>query len=380
MAAKINSEQDKKGFAAKLKIRSIQFLVLVVVVVIADFVLASIFLPKNAKDAARISRLSNYYNHGFAALVSGEKSYGTLSYPFFTNSLGLADGYCRQVPKLAKNKRRILLMGDSFMEGVGFPFQKTVAGLLQQKMDSTTIEIINAGCSSYSPRLHFLRLKHLLQQDSLRVNEIVCFMDYSDVMDELVYEDFEPKAVSPLNNFKNDFFSWLVGNSMLTSVFFLIRQQAFVSKNNDDPNAQFVYWVKTDNGFLQKAPHFFALRSGWHRTEKEEAVRHGKALALSNAQQLYELAKQQGIKFSIGVYPPPGFYALPAADLRSTYLLWEEFCTQRQLPFINLHRVFFGDTTAQNHKNSIQYFISNDSHWNEAGHQLVADTLYNYLR
>lgn len=80
------------------------------------------------------------------------------------------------------------------------------------------------------------------------------------------------------------------------------------------------------------------------------------------------------------MYPPPGFYALPAADLRSTYLLWEEFCTQRQLPFINLHRVFFGDTTAQNHKNSIQYFISNDSHWNEAGHQLVADTLYNYLR
>ncbi|MDD5529782.1 MAG: hypothetical protein PHX21_07105 [bacterium] len=52
---------------------------------------------------------------------------------------------------------------------------------------------------------------------------------------------------------------------------------------------------------------------------------------------------------------------------------WETFSLKRNLDFINFFPTFINDT---NHTATIdKYFIKVDTHWNESGSKLIADTL-----
>ncbi len=72
-----------------------------------------------------------------------------------TNSLRFKDASVRDSP-LSTPNRRILLLGDSFTEGLGLPFEQTFAGLLYEagRTLPQPIETLNAGVTSYSPTLY----------------------------------------------------------------------------------------------------------------------------------------------------------------------------------------------------------------------------------
>jgi hypothetical protein len=59
---------------------------------------------------------------------------------------------------------------------------------------------------------------------------------------------------------------------------------------------------------------------------------------------------------------------------------WKKFSAKNNIPFVSLYPYFITPSKKQNYLNRKKYYIPNDSHWNAAGHQLVADTLYNYLK
>ena len=81
--------------------------------------------------------------------------------------------------------RRILLIGDSFVEGIGMNFEDSFAGLLQGagQQRSDRIEFLNAGVASYSPSIYYKKIKYLLDS-GLRFDEVVLFSDTADVTDE----------------------------------------------------------------------------------------------------------------------------------------------------------------------------------------------------
>ena len=85
------------------------------------------------------------YHHGLAANFEGYETWGRTREKLFTNNLGFKDGKVRDVPAVAAT-RKILLMGDSFTEGVGLKFEDTFAGMLslagQQRAEK--IEFLNA--------------------------------------------------------------------------------------------------------------------------------------------------------------------------------------------------------------------------------------------
>jgi hypothetical protein len=101
-----------------------------------------------------------------------------------TNSLGFKDGSVRDVP-LQTTGRRILLIGDSFTEGIGMPFEDSFAGLLDHagKERPEKIKFLNADVASYSPSIYYKKIKYLLEK-GLRFDEVVLFSDTSDVTDE----------------------------------------------------------------------------------------------------------------------------------------------------------------------------------------------------
>ena len=96
-----------------------------------------------SKSPARIANAQ--YHHGLAANFSGYDVWGGSTYRFYTNGLGFKDGSSRRVP-LIEDYRRVLLIGDSFTEGIGVPFDQTFAGMLYQDGLETTkkIEFLNA--------------------------------------------------------------------------------------------------------------------------------------------------------------------------------------------------------------------------------------------
>jgi hypothetical protein len=130
---------------------------------------------------ARIS--DTRYHHGFVANYQGHEDWGGI-YPIFTNSLGFKDGLIREVPA-KPNIRRVLLIGDSFTEGIGVSFPASFAGLLYQagQAREEPIEFLNAAVSGYSPVIYFQKTKFLLEK-AFRFDEVVLLLDVSDLVEE----------------------------------------------------------------------------------------------------------------------------------------------------------------------------------------------------
>ncbi len=95
----------------------------VLFIIILDILAGALFIP--ADHSFRCS--SPYYHHDFLPNRNVETAWGPRKYRVFTNSLGFRDGSVRDVP-LASKQKRILLMGDSFIEGMGVSYKEQRGG------------------------------------------------------------------------------------------------------------------------------------------------------------------------------------------------------------------------------------------------------------
>ena len=183
----------KKFFKGTLfKVIGINFVVILFLIALFDSVAAMLF---DRSDSFRV--VDNFYHHGLKAMANEKtswKSDGVSFYQIYTNSLSFVDETDREVP-LKKNGKRILILGDSFMEGVGYPWPQTVPGILSERFKKQGVELLNAAVISYSPKIYYLKLKHFLEM-GLEIDELYVFIDISDIIDEVVYDYFVPKEFS----------------------------------------------------------------------------------------------------------------------------------------------------------------------------------------
>src|SRR5262249_41625176 len=124
---------------------------------------------------------SAIYDHGFLPNFAGTERWGRASYRFYTNSLGLKDGAVRDVP-LRAPMRRVVVIGDSFTEGLGMPHENTFVGLLNgagQKSARKT-EFLNAGVSGYSAAVYYRKIRYLIDS-GLQFDEVLVAVDAGEV-------------------------------------------------------------------------------------------------------------------------------------------------------------------------------------------------------
>jgi len=138
------------------------------------------------KPVAEHREPSPYYHHGLRPNAAVMDTFGDRQYPFFSNSLGMRDVSIREV-SARKTRPRLLLIGDSFTEGVGLPWEKTFAGLLAAGLEKAGVEVLNSGVNSYCPILIQGRLRYLFEQRGFEVDRVIVLVDISDVMQELIY-------------------------------------------------------------------------------------------------------------------------------------------------------------------------------------------------
>jgi hypothetical protein len=94
------------------------------------------FARQVKRESAGWNRIfSPYFHHGFIPSSHALYSWGPYQYDVFINSLGLRDKTEAYIPQRTGNYR-ILFLGDSFVEGLGLPYQDTFIGILDQQLPS----------------------------------------------------------------------------------------------------------------------------------------------------------------------------------------------------------------------------------------------------
>ena len=166
-----------------------EYLKIFLIILIFDAILSNFFLKKtefwkNEKWEKKNHRIkSEIYHHDLLPNIEAHETWGgKLKRKIITNSLGFRDSAKNQINKTT-DKNRILLIGDSFIEGSGYDYEYTFAGLLANELGSK-YEILNSAVESYSPSIYYKKTKFFISQ-GYTFDKALIFLDLSDIYDEL---------------------------------------------------------------------------------------------------------------------------------------------------------------------------------------------------
>lgn len=325
--------------------------------------LLGIYTPVARADAA-FRRFDGVYHHGLRPAITSEDGgqWGHLKYTIHTNSLGCKDASPRSVPKQAVTKR-LLLIGDSFTEGVGLPWAQTFAGMLADSLAPRAIEVLNAGCVTYSPVIYRRRVQDLLETHGLLFDHLVVCLDMSDIVDEIKYYrlDEHGNVVRRIERFSERWHDFVSNHTILMN---FVKQAMHTIRQ------------RNKTGDRHVVDH---ERSSWTRNPAllEKYGRPGLASCAMHLDALWQMMKARGIPMTLVVYPWPDQIKNSERDcLQVSY--WRDWTRQRAVHFIDVFPAFLDAGPAADV--IARYFIPQDMHWNEHGHALVAKTLLAQLR
>lgn len=309
-----------------------------------------------------------YYHHGLRVSRSAETAWGGRTYPMQTDSLGFRDAAPTEVAPRTDGDR-VILIGDSMLEGLGVRYEDTAAGILATHGRSRGIEVLNAAVVSYSPKLYDLRTRWLVEHEGVTFQRLVVFLDVSDIHDEILYEDFVARAEP---SWTTDGAEWWRTHSLIWQL--VRRFDPNRIDNRFRRDADIDVWMRTVDAYRRATGNPDVGR--WEWTYDDAAFRafgaHGLELAERHMSELAAFCREHGIELLIVVYPSP--YQILAGELEGRQtIFWRAFSERENVTFVNLFPAFI-DPAGEDAESVYQhYFLPDDVHWNEAGHARVAE-------
>jgi len=306
------------------------------------------------------------FHHGFQPLTQGEDVFGSTRTPYFINSAGFRDESCREVD-LGSSQKKILIIGDSYAEGIGVPWEMTFAGILQKSFSSTGVEVLNAAAASYCPSLMQARLEYLYQRQKLRADVVVVFIDISDVEDELSYKavpsgGFVLERLSPWDN--PELRTW-----DLTATEWV--------KNNLEKNFTLLGAASRNLRLLWRrwgspggTPELTRSRWPEYRGPGEVLIRQGLERAARAMDKIHALTDAHQGKLLVVIYP---WREQVESGKQPSWMevFWQDWARHQGVKLVN----FFPSMLAMGEKFEKEFCIAGDGHWNAAGHAAVASRL-----
>ena len=207
------------------------------------------------------------------------------------------------------------------------------------------------------------------------LDELIVFIDISDIQDELVYENFiphKPELKSFCSTLAENILTFVKENSFILSI--STKKSAGNSNNPDNKHAipgrpstePAVNGFSSDKDYQKERPRWTFDDEVYRKWGKR-----GIGLAIQNMQKLYDLCNRNGIKLTIAVYPWPDQIRQNDLECKQV-LIWKDFAQLHQIRFID----FFPDFIAAQDTSVIKkYFIEGDVHWNEQGHKKIAEKI-----
>jgi len=342
---------------------------LLAAILVIDAALAKIFWKRLSTHPAYftigVRRGDPFYHHSLERNVKAVQQWGERIYPFATNSLGFRDSEVRDV-SLNTDRQRIVLIGDSFTEGVGLSFEKTFAGLIGKNLGEKNIEVLNAGVTTYSPKLYYLKIKYLTEQLKLKFDKLVVFLDMSDIQDELIYKKYTAGDMVLPRHLGHFLRLYAIRHSVIGNLIDRAVRQAVREGTMDVADRTLNEIIK---GYDTFADHIYH-RSGWYAEPSYSAWgAEGAALAEHYMSELATLCKINGIEMIVAVYPWPRQVDERIVE-NGHVLYWRKFSELHGIKFLNLFPLFMkedADTVIR------WYYMEDNMHYNEAGNRLVAE-------
>ncbi len=129
---------------------------LLIDIIISNLVFKNTKYWKNSTWEKKWWRVSSsIYHHDILPNIDQIEIWGEkIKQRLITNSIGFRDKEIRKISKINPDNKRILLIGDSFIEGSGLNYKDTLAGQLESYLGSE-FEILNSAVGSYSPSIYY---------------------------------------------------------------------------------------------------------------------------------------------------------------------------------------------------------------------------------
>ncbi len=358
-------------------------IIFIIILIIFDFILTFFFISKfnfyenfYPKQDHRIANIN--YHHSFKEEVDTFDYWGSYKYKFFTNSLGFKDKSNRKINKETNHKQRIIIIGDSFTEGIGFKYEDTFLGLLDNQMLNQNIEILNAGVASQSPIIYFKKIKHLIEVKKIKFNELIVFLDISDIPDEFYYNiNFDSNDIKKfsLRNYLQEFFIQNISTYLFFDIIFtkinIIKENLILKfKASEEFNLSF---LNTNIEHMNLYKSINAERGNWTRDINLWKLygKKGRELADFYLNSLLELCDNNKIRFTLVIYPWPNqiYYGHESILHRD---FWSNWSKTKNINFIDLFE-FFEKDNPENIVKSL--FVDGDIHWNKKGHHYIYEIM-----
>ena len=335
------------------------------------------FTGQRHREKPEHREASRLFHHGLKPMTSHEDQFGPLRSMYYINSLGMRDASCREVP-LKSDHPRLLLAGDSFVEGVGVSWEQSLAGRLSAALAPRGVEVLNAGVASYAPVVYDAWVTHLIRDRGLEVDRVAVFIDISDIKDEFHYErqldgSIRHKPFGPVGE---------AGVQMARAQYWLdwvetYIEGQFVLIGAVSRNLRLAWlesrWVPWYVRAKEEIPTW-AYDWGEYQGPYQSRVEQGLQKAKASMDRLAEFLRERKIPLTVVVYPWPAQIRRAREDSRAV-TEWRDWAKGQAVDFVSLFPLMIragpADEVIRNYHNV------GDAHWNPAGNALMADYLLN---
>jgi len=352
--------------------------------VITNLIIKKTNFWKNSEKQNAVWRIkSNIYSHDFKANVDVYEKWHLFNKRIITNSLGFRDFENKKVSKIP-GKKRLYVIGDSFIEGAGYDYDDTVVGIINRNIGQE-YEILNAGVSSYASGVYYLKTNKIINE-GYKIDKALIFLDLSDIYDELSYhysEDNMRIINHDLNKkqypvYKKMFYKIgdiLTKNTILFKTLLILSDQTEIFKN---------YIKLKYRASKEFNKNFFAIsreealfyrmlsidRGAWTQNEDSfNYVSDGVKKTKFNLKRLFKLLDSNNIESTLIIYPWPNQIYYGDKYHQS---IWEEFSNKNNINFISLYPEFLKSNAKET---ILENFILGDIHWNKKGNQIIANQI-----
>ena len=336
------------------------------------------FIQSNLQDVdnSLLGIKNNVYDHELNRSINRLAGWGDLRYKICTDTNGFRIS-CDEINK-KDTSFDIGFIGDSFTEGVGVNYEDSFVGIINKNLKN--LKVANLAVTSYGTTIYYAKINHLISK-GYNFKEIVVFIDLSDLKDDTSCYSLKNEKVVRKKTFSNCYENINKVNNKL--YIFLKKNFKFSSLIFKSVNK-----ILNDLGVIQDHVSEEIVnhsRSEWtydYKPQNFDNLTFDKSIVslLKNMALLSALLKKNSIELSVAVYPWPGTIYNDKAD-NQQFQIWKKFCSSKCKNFYNFMPVFFFFfANVPFSKNYKRYFINEDIHFNEKGHELIANTfLEKYL-
>lgn len=304
-----------------------------------------------------------------------------------TNNIG-----CRgeDTAEARENDRtRILMLGDSFTMGRGVNDNETFSHLLEKELNAQTggrYEVINCGVESYTPLLEYLQLKENFNY--IKPDIVILNFDMGDLLQEVSYRKLaefddggEIVAVSGIEKEQEK-----QGLAILSKAKLWIRKNMLFGSNLLEMIYKMSYKSKmiTFENVVTRP----STKNLMHTLKEYDDDQYEEIMGYVEESMIKvkDLCVAEGCEYIITVYPRghqvsddewiPGRYRfVPKSAEISDRTVFDltEFADTNSILFINT----FPDFRAYDGDKKLYY--NYDAHWTKEGHEIMAESIINFL-